>query len=192
MDAMERIDALDISIFDGIPSLTTAEGRRSLLAVQLATARLRGWYSYLEIGSHLGGTIQPHLRDIRCEKIFSIDPRPEAQPDERAPGHLDRYQDNSTDRMLALLAQQQSDQVGKIECFECCSWEVPAAAIAIRPHLVFIDGEHTTDDALADFRFAMRVVVPGGRSDPTTTESSTGPCAAVVTNSRSRESGTAP
>ena len=40
-------------------------------------------YSYLEIGSYLGGSLTPFLRDENCIKILSIDNRGQKQPDER-------------------------------------------------------------------------------------------------------------
>ena len=60
-EAHDSIDALDLRVFDRVPSQTTADDRRSLLAVQRAVARHFGEYCYLEIGSHLGGSIQTHL-----------------------------------------------------------------------------------------------------------------------------------
>src|SRR5262245_59764310 len=96
-----RIERLDLSLFSGIESLTTDLDKRSLLACQLAVRHLRDSYVYLEIGSHLGGSLQSHVLDDRCEHIFSIDKRPARQPDER--GQDDQYPDNSTDRMLDNL-----------------------------------------------------------------------------------------
>ncbi len=63
------IKALDISLFRHIASQTTSADRMSLLALQLATRDMWGDYSYLEIGSHLGGSIQPHLPDPKCKRI---------------------------------------------------------------------------------------------------------------------------
>ena len=73
----ERIDDLDLSVFDLVPSQTSDAEKRSLLAVQRAVARRFGAYNYLEIGSHLGGSLQPHVRDPRCAHIDSIDLRPQ-------------------------------------------------------------------------------------------------------------------
>ena len=69
------ISSLDLELFNKIHSSTTAGDKRSLLAVQNAIRALKRPYTYLEIGSHLGGTIQPHLLDPRCSKIYSIDKR---------------------------------------------------------------------------------------------------------------------
>ena len=97
-DGFEKmIDAIDTGLFAMIPSQTTDEDRRTLLSIQ-RFIRKNGEYAYLEIGSHLGGTIQPHYLDPRCSLIYSIDKRPPFQPDER--GRNFDYPDNSTEKML--------------------------------------------------------------------------------------------
>ena len=79
----DRLAGLDISLFSQIPSQTTDADKRSLLAAQVTTRDSPDGYVYLEIGSHLGGSIQPHLLDPKCNKIYSIDKRPSVQPNER-------------------------------------------------------------------------------------------------------------
>ena len=156
----DAIDALDLSVFDRVPSQTTADDRRSLLAVQRAVARHFGAYSYLEIGSHLGGSIQPHLLDPRCRRIYSIDPRPVRQPDDR--GFECHYPDNSTARMLENLRAISHDRVDRVETFELASVDVDPQSIDDPPHLCFIDGEHTTAAVLADVDLCRRVGHPDG------------------------------
>ena len=80
------IENLDITIFDKIPSQTSEIDRRCLLAIQRHIRNNRDFYNYLEIGSHLGGSIQPHLLDHKCKHILSIDPRPTKQADDRCGG----------------------------------------------------------------------------------------------------------
>src|SRR5947208_3078561 len=109
-----KLSLLDVSLFDTIPSQTNVNERRGLLALQKAVGEKLGSYVYLEIGSHLGGSIQPHLVDARCRKIFSIDNRPVQQPDDR--GVPCDYPDNSTARMLDLLRRIDAAQIGKITC----------------------------------------------------------------------------
>ena len=157
-----RVDRLDIGLFDVVPSQTSQKDRRSLLAVQRATARRFGRYIYLEIGSHLGGSIQPHLLDSRCEAIYSIDTRPAAQPDDRSPGCVVAYDGNSTERMLGLLRGLSPDGVGKVRCFDSDASAVDPARIDPRPQLAFIDGEHTRRAVLSDFAFCRAVLAPGG------------------------------
>ncbi len=160
--AVERVEVLSTDLFAAIPSQTSEADRRSLLAVQRATARARGELAYLEIGSHLGGSIQPYLLDPRCTAIFSIDARPPSQPDDRSPGYVAAYEDNTTERMLGLLRALAPGQVSKLRCFDADASEVDPAQIAPRPDVVFIDAEHTRQAVLSDFAFGRRVLAPGG------------------------------
>src|SRR4051794_16482548 len=93
-----RLERLDLSLFEAIPSESYPGDRRSWLALQHAVRRAPAGYTYLEIGSHLGGSLQQHLVDPRCRRIFSIDKRPLVQPDDR--GVVWHYDGNSTARML--------------------------------------------------------------------------------------------
>jgi hypothetical protein len=159
---IDKVDALDLSLFEAIPSQTSVGDKRTLLAVQRATARRHTQYVYLEIGSHLGGSIQPHLVDDRCRRIYSIDARSSHQPDDRSAGAVFYYDDNSTERMLTLLGGIGYGDAAKIECFDSHASDVDSRGIASRPHLVFIDGEHTSAAVMADFQFCSSVVDEGG------------------------------
>lgn len=161
-DWIEKVDNLDVSVFEAVPSQTNAEDRRSLLAVQRATAKRSAEYTYLEIGSHLGGTIQPHFVDDRCEKIYSIDARPSQQPDDRSPGYIAYYEHNSTERMLKLLQGIDGGGIAKIDCFDADASKVGPDKITSRPQIVLIDGEHTKSAVLSDFQFCRRVVSESG------------------------------
>lgn len=79
----DRIAALDTQLFDHIESQTSEDDRKSLLAVHSSVAARTDPFSYLEIGSHLGGTLQVVIADPRCTRVVSIDPRPPWQPDDR-------------------------------------------------------------------------------------------------------------
>jgi hypothetical protein len=150
----ERINALDTSIFEHIESQTTVEDRRSLLALHAAIAE-RGEFSYLEIGSHLGGTLQAVIADPRCVRVVSIDSRPAWQPDDRLGGY--DYADNSTDRMLRFLGQVPGADLGKLETFDASTEAIDPARITCAPSLCFIDGEHTCAAALRDARFCRMI-----------------------------------
>lgn len=158
----ERVEALSTDLFASIPSQTSERDRRSLLAVQRSTARRFGRFAYLEIGSHLGGSIQPYLLDPRCEAIYSIDPRPASQPDDRSPGCRVGYEGNSTQRMLDRLRELAPDRLDRVRCFEADASRVDPSAIELRPHVAFIDGEHTRRAVVSDFRFCRSVLAPGG------------------------------
>src|ERR1700755_1485638 len=111
-DLEQAIGDLDLKLFAKIESQSTDNDKRSLLACQLATRELAPGYNYLEIGSYLGGSIQPHLLDEKCARIFSIDMRPEKQPDERGANYT--YLNNSTARMMEKLRDVDADGLAKI------------------------------------------------------------------------------
>jgi hypothetical protein len=154
-----RLGRLDATLFDAIPSESTLRDRRSLLACQRAVRGRWSPYVYLEIGSHLGGSLQPHVLDPACITAHSIDPRPALQPDAR--GSRYGYPGNSTARMLALLTAAGGD-VGRVRCYEQTSAQLDPAAIVPEPHFCFVDGEHTDAAVVADFAFCQRVAAPGG------------------------------
>lgn len=117
-------------------------------------------YVYLEIGSHLGGSLQPHVLDSACAVMHSIDPRPADQPDQR--GVRFAYPGNSTERMLDNLTRLSADARSRIRCYEQPTTALDPAVIAPAPHLCFIDGEHTDAAVMADFAFCRRVLAPDG------------------------------
>jgi len=150
-----RIQRLDTELFSQIVSQTSNADKRSLLAAQICTRECGDGYVYLEIGSHLGGSIQPHLLDSKCTKIYSIDKRPSAQPDERGGAHA--YPGNSTERMLSLLRAIDPPKAMKIECVDGDTKSISPSLISLAPNLCFIDGEHTPEATVADFDFCRRV-----------------------------------
>jgi len=157
-DLADKVNETDISIFDHIPSQTNVNDRVSLLLIQ-QSLRKTGDYVYLEIGSHLGGTIQPHYADSRCQRIYSIDKRPLSQPDER--GERYAYPENSTRTMRENLARAfpAADQ-NKLVTYDMDASEVEPSRVEIAPDFCFIDGEHTDKALLSDFRFCLSVSKP--------------------------------
>ena len=152
--------SLDLSLFQAIPSQLSDADKRSLLAVQKGVRSRSTSYTYLEIGSHLGGSIQPHLRDPRCNRIYSIDPRPETVADDR--GETILYPKNSSAHMLDLLRGVQADRLDRITVFDSDARQVPASVIDPRPDLCFIDGEHTDQAAGSDYAFCRPLVADNG------------------------------
>jgi hypothetical protein len=159
-DFRERLASLDTTLFDGIESQMTQDDRRSVLAVQKAVREHGDGYSYLEIGSYVGGSIQPHLLDPSCRRIYSIDKRPRSPKDDRGIPFV--YPDNTTERMIELLTKVSPGGVQKVDCFEGDASEVDISAIRQRPNLCLIDGEHTEEAVLSDFRFCASVLAPDG------------------------------
>jgi hypothetical protein len=159
-DIGRRLALLDVSLFDAVDAGSSHLDRRSLLACQHAVRSRVPTYVYLEIGSHLGGSLQPHVLDPSCAVMHSIDPRPLEQPDARGPRLA--YPGNSTERMLSNLDRLSQDARIRIRCYEQSTASLPPTAIDPRPQLCFIDGEHTDDAVTTDFAFCRQVLAPSG------------------------------
>ena len=161
MENFERlIGNLDLKLFEKIKSQSDDEDKRSLLACQLATRELRPDYNYLEIGSYLGGSIQPHLLDDKCAKIYSLDRRPLRQPDERGADYI--YLNNSTARMLNLLTEVAPEKINKITTIDGDTRSLDPQQIKDKMQLCFIDGEHTDEAVFADFKFCLKTLDESG------------------------------
>ena len=150
---------LDLSLFRWIESQTSEPDRRALLSIREALCDVNGSYRYLEVGSHLGGSLQPHVVDARCTGIISIDPRPREQADERWKTKY-RYEGNSTERMLTLLSQIPGADIGKIQTFEASTSDLPFSSIPTPVDFAFIDGEHTNTAVIRDFNSVRRFLSP--------------------------------
>jgi hypothetical protein len=152
----QRLESLDPGLFE-VPSQSTENDKRSLLACQLAMRARKPGYTYLEIGSYLGGSIQPHLIDSACSRIYSIDKRPASQPDSRGPSW--KYPDNSTERMLETLRRAGGgDHFAKLTCLEGEAQEIGPDRIERPVDLCLVDGEHTDQALVADFEFCLSVL----------------------------------
>jgi len=158
-DFEKAIGELDLGLFEKITSQSTDHDKQSLLAVQLAVRELKQEYSYLEIGSYLGGSIQPHLLDPKCRQIYSIDKRPPSQPDAR--GYDWHYNNNSTARMIEMLKGVAED-TSKITTIDGDTRTIKPSEIADKIELCFIDGEHTDEAVMADFKFCLDVAADNG------------------------------
>jgi hypothetical protein len=159
-DASDRIAALDLRLFESIASQSSPNDRKALLLLQNC-ARSGGKYAYLEIGSFLGGSIQPHYVDPLCHKIYSIDKRPASVPDERGKSYA--YEDNSAEKMRSnLRAAFGPAGEEKLEVFDADASDLDVALFVERPVLCFIDGEHTNSAARKDFDFCHKVVRDDG------------------------------
>ncbi len=159
-DFEQNIADLDLGLFEKIQSQSSDNDKKSLLACQLAARELAPDYNYLEIGSYLGGSIQPYLLDAKCARIFSIDKRPEKQPDERGAEYT--YLNNSTARMMEKLSAVAPDKLDKITTIDGDTRSLQPDEISEKMQLCFIDGEHTDAAAFADFKFCLNVLDTNG------------------------------
>ncbi len=149
-----KIEAIDPETFL-LESQTTWNDRQSLLRLQRLVRHRYADYCYLEIGSHLGGSLLPHLADHRCGWAVSIDPRPAVMPDERGPEV--QYQENSTQRMVdGLLRHLPRASLAKLQTFDLNASAVPLAAVTRTAQLALIDGEHTNVATVSDFLSIIR------------------------------------
>ena len=150
-----RVDRLDMSLFDQIEgACASSADRRSLLAVHAALAA-RGDFSYLEVGSYHGASLQSFIVDSRCRSVVSIDRRDLASPDERPEGAA-WYPDNTTARMVRHLSQVPGADLAKLSTIDGTTADVDPSGLRI--DLCLIDGEHTNAAALRDARFCRRAV----------------------------------
>ncbi len=154
---MTRLPLADLSLFEYIESETSTGDKRSLLALKELVAA-DGPFTYLEIGSHLGGSLQPFVADERCIAIVSIDSRPASVPDKRlAEAERFHYPGNSAERMRSLLAAIPGADVSKIQTIDASTERIDPASIQATPALCLIDGEHTDIAALRDAVFCAAV-----------------------------------
>ena len=151
----ERVDSLDLSLFEKVDTESSDGDKTGWLATQRCLRKAGDGYVYLEIGSHLGGSVQQHLIDPKCRVIYSIDKRPLEQPDDR--GMSFRYDGNSTERMLDNLRAVDATQLPKVVCIDSDASDVDPSRIEKRPEFCFIDAEHTHRAVLSDFAFCMRI-----------------------------------
>lgn len=157
---MEEFEAaigeLDLTLFSKIESQSSDSDKRSMLAIQAAVRELRETYVYLEIGSYLGGSIQPYLLDPKCRRIISIDKRPAVQNDAR--GYDWRYANNSTRRMLDNLRSVDEGSIEKISTIDGSTETIDPAEVGDLAQICLIDGEHTDAAMRNDFLFCRKVL----------------------------------
>jgi hypothetical protein len=106
-------------------------------------------FSFLEIGSWLGGSLAPFARDQACTFIASVDERGRKQPDER--GAKFDYTGVTSAMMLDNLAGHGLD-TGKIAVFDR---SIESVTLDSKFDLAFIDGEHTDVATFRDFVYTF-------------------------------------
>jgi hypothetical protein len=110
-------------------------------------------YSYLEIGSFMGGSLTPFLKDPQCEHILSVDERGREQPDER--GYSYDYSGITHQTMIDNLTNHNFD-VRKLKTFDgSVSGYI---GDTYKFDLMFIDGEHTDGACFRDFIHGIKLL----------------------------------
>lgn len=156
--ALGMIETLDIAVFQ-VETHSTLDDRASFLRVQALARSVFGRYIYLEVGSHVGGSLFPHLIDPACEAAVSVDPRPATLPDERA--ELIPYPENSTARMIAILSERlPPSAMAKLTTIESDVSDVHPEAVEPKATLTFIDGVHTNTSCFSDFVGVLQLMKP--------------------------------
>lgn len=129
-----------------IKSQTSDADKMFLLKVIDLVKHLKPSYSYLEIGSFLGGSLTPFLMDEDCESVFSVDERGRKQPDER--GATFDYSGISNQTMIANL-EANGINTRKLRAFDA---SIDAVNLGNRKFdIALIDGEHTDIACFRDF-----------------------------------------
>ena len=105
-----------------------------------------GTYTYCEVGSYLGGSLTPFLRDECCQFVLSIDEREREMPD--VSGKILDYSGVTHQKMLKSLAEKGFD-IEKIETFDGSINQYNDDKTKF--DIMFIDGEHTDFACFRDF-----------------------------------------
>jgi hypothetical protein len=142
-------DDADISIF-GVGTQSSENDRRSFLAIQKFIRGCFPAYTYLEVGSYMGGSLFPYLLDDRCEAAISVDPRLTLAPDER--GDAWEYLQNTTQPMIDGLKTAGGPALtDKLTTIESDIFAVAQSQVGNNVRIALIDAEHTNRAAFRDF-----------------------------------------
>jgi hypothetical protein len=140
----------EIALLFPIESQSSDRDKAFLLGAQRMIGAVAPSYDYLEIGSFLGGSLAPFLRDPACTSVLSIDERGKLLPDER--GTLFDYAGITTQSMLDRL-HQAGLPTAKLTTHDGPIDTLPPSDR--RFDLAFIDGEHTDQACFRDFLWTL-------------------------------------
>ncbi len=159
-DILDHVKSLDSRLFSFLDAMLGEWDRRALLALHGSIVDSYGVFSYLEIGSYLGGSLQVVMRDPRCEHVMSLDARTAVTPHEHSDVEV-VYENNDTEQMLTRLRTLPDVAMGKLTTYDAGTDLLHVSELPVQPTYCFVDGEHTSDAALRDAYFcaeAMRGV----------------------------------
>lgn len=126
-----------------IPNQLSGQDIQTLISIMNFVCS-HGPYSYLEIGSYLGGSLQWHLSNSHCKQIVSIDKRSQDKiKDER---HIDYAYTVTTQDMLNVLTLNNLP-IDKLTAIDGTVDNIPGN---LQFDLVFIDAEHTNQAVFYD------------------------------------------
>lgn len=132
-----------------VPSQSTDFDKLAILKIRDILTKVSK-YNYCEIGSYLGGSLTPFIRDINCEYILSVDDRGKIQPDERSVDYDYRHISHQT--MIDELSKHNLD-LSKLETFDGSIHQLNTNT---KFDLIFIDGEHTDYACFRDFIYSQK------------------------------------
>ncbi|WCA57762.1 class I SAM-dependent methyltransferase [Agrobacterium tumefaciens] len=133
-----------------VGSQTSDSDKLFLLNIINLLSETTGRFSYLEIGSFLGGTIAPFLVSKDCEYVLSVDERERQQPDERGPRY--DYAGITSQTMVDNL-KNHGLPTEKLKTFDGSINALPLSER--RFDLAFIDAEHTDEAVFRDFVYLL-------------------------------------
>ncbi len=132
--------------FFPINSQSSDADKLFILKAREIVKRIKPNYTYLEIGSFLGGSLTPFLLDEQCSSVFSVDDRGRAQPDER--GLKFDYAGITHDTMIQNL-NSHGIATDKLKTFDGSIDDLKPSPGKF--DMAFIDGEHTDLACFRDF-----------------------------------------
>ena len=141
-----------LNFFFPIASQTSNIDKFILLKIMKIVGLKKNKYSYLEIGSFLGGSLTPFLQDKKCKKILSIDKRNQVLDDER--NEKWSYKNIPCKLMIENLKKNNLD-TSKLKTL---NGDISDFNIKNKFDLVFIDGVHTDTNTFSDFLHSLDIV----------------------------------
>ena len=141
---------MDTSIYDHVQAQLGPDDKTALLTVFAAVRRHLGTYTYLEIGSWQGGSLQPIVADPMCVRAYSFDAR-KGGP---------KYETLNAGQMRENLKRVPGADLRKLHCWDkpFSSWLAQKLMDLRGPcDVFFVDGWHTPDGAFHDFRCCDRL-----------------------------------
>ncbi|MND87443.1 hypothetical protein D3C80_794430 [compost metagenome] len=143
-------DTSDIGKLFPINSQTSETDKLFLKNVINLMSQKSGSFTYIELGSFLGGTLAPFLVAKDCTSVLSVDDRERQQPDERGPKY--DYAGIVSQTMIDNL-QKNGLPTTKLKTFDGSIESLPQSQSKF--DLGFIDAEHTDEAVFRDFVYLL-------------------------------------